>query len=406
MQWADTVSSSQFTSISYSPRTLPQSRQYSISLLPSLIPSVGPLISSLVASGVARYGGFRLLERVGVYDPSGIVRNVPGSKEDVFKSTDITLLDKRRLMRFLLFAAGDFETKSELAGKEDMPFPEFLKSAFSLNEDAVTAVTYSLAYCASATGKSGFFRKSYTTKQFVDPSLPALRRVQRYLRSAGRYGPSSFLIGHYGGAGEIAQGFCRTAAVSGGVYILGRPISSITPYEDVAPEDRPTHSDDPSAFPKYIIKLDEFPDPLTSDLIISAQGYIPSNLLHTTKLVAPSHLYESTPFVTPIARCIAIIDQPLSLSPATLTPDPTSDLEDQSSDPRSLLSTSNLDTAVLVFPPSSLPTGGSATASATVLMTGEGSMSTPSGKCKRLTLLLPISFLQKCRDTIHIDTTP
>ena len=90
-----------FTSISREGfNTLPHSRQYAISLTPSIIPSLGPHIDSLIASGVARYGGFRLLERVAVWDrASSSIRSVPGSKEDVFKSKELSLVQKRRLDR-------------------------------------------------------------------------------------------------------------------------------------------------------------------------------------------------------------------------------------------------------------------------------------------------------------------
>lgn len=129
-----------------------QARAYSISLSPSLIPSTGPLIDALVSSGVARYGGFRLIERVYVYDPSGTVKPVPGSKEDVFKNKEISLLDKRRLMRFLMFAAGEFEDKKELEGQTETPFPEYLKAVFSLNDEMTNAIAYALAYCLSPSG--------------------------------------------------------------------------------------------------------------------------------------------------------------------------------------------------------------------------------------------------------------
>jgi hypothetical protein len=43
----------------------------------------------------------------------------------------------------------------------------------------------------------------------ADPALAALIRVRSYLRSVGKFGSSAFLLGQYGGAGEIAQGFCR-----------------------------------------------------------------------------------------------------------------------------------------------------------------------------------------------------
>ena len=144
-----------FTSVSRSPVVPDHSRHYSISLAPSLIPSVGPLISSLIASGVSRYGGYRLLERVGIYSSSNGLQNVPGSKEEVFKSS-LSLIEKRRLMRFLVFASGEFEVSKELQGHEQTPFYEFLQSKFSLTQDIADAIVYALAFCSSTAG-SPFF---------------------------------------------------------------------------------------------------------------------------------------------------------------------------------------------------------------------------------------------------------
>jgi Rab proteins geranylgeranyltransferase component A len=140
-----------FTSVSRSPVIPDHARHYSISLAPSLILSVGPLISSLIASGVSRYGGYRLLERVGIYSSANGLQNVPGSKEDVFRSS-LNLIEKRRLMRFLVFASGEFENSNELQGHAQTAFPEFLKSKFSLTPDMVDAIVYALAFCTSATG--------------------------------------------------------------------------------------------------------------------------------------------------------------------------------------------------------------------------------------------------------------
>lgn len=131
---------------------LPQARSYSISLAPSVIPAVGPLISSLVSSGVSRYGGFRLVERVLLYNKTLGIVGVPGSKEDIFKSKSISLVEKRRLMRFLMFAAGSLENQPELEGMEDAPFGKFLSQKFSLNEDTTTAIVYALAFCFTPSG--------------------------------------------------------------------------------------------------------------------------------------------------------------------------------------------------------------------------------------------------------------
>lgn len=140
-----------FTSVSRSGVIPDHSRHYSISLAPTLIPSVGSFISSLIASGVSRYGGYRLLERVGIYSSNSGLQNVPGSKEDVFKSS-LSLIEKRRLMRFLVFASGDFEGSKELQGREQTAFPEFLISQFSLTQEMVDAIAYALAFCSSTAG--------------------------------------------------------------------------------------------------------------------------------------------------------------------------------------------------------------------------------------------------------------
>jgi len=342
-----------FTFVSRSPVVPDHPRHYSISLAPSLIPSVGSLISSLIASGVSRYGGYRLLERVGIYSGLNGLQNVPGSKEDVFKSS-LSLIEKRRLMRFLVFSSGDFESSNELRGHEQTPFPEFLRSKFSLDQEIVDAIAYALAFCSLAT----------------DVTLPALTRLRSYLRSAGRYGASPFLVGHYGGLGEISQGFCRISAVNGGVYILDRTTEDITP---------PSASED-----KFVARLDDIPEPLTADVLIAAQDQLPLSL-------QPSSARAQGIHVSFIARCIAIIDQPIVFPPLLSSeegssaddPAPGKEASGRSSEPTTGTGASAeaplVDTSIIIFPPSSVE-GGSSTKAAQVFITGAGTLSAPQGK--------------------------
>lgn len=158
VQWLDDAAgsthiASRIQQVSRSTHVPSLSRQYSICLQPAIIPSTGPCIASLVASGVSKYSGFRLVDCVGIHDPTGRVKQVPGSKEAIFKSKEISLVEKRRLMRFLTFAAGEFEDKTELEGKHGVPFLEFLQTTFSLNEEMASVITYALSFCASPTGK-------------------------------------------------------------------------------------------------------------------------------------------------------------------------------------------------------------------------------------------------------------
>ena len=92
------------------------------------------------------------MERVAIYDRPGIIKNVPGTKEDVFKDTSISLVDKRRLMRFLSFAISDFESTERLRDKQHYPFSDFLKQDFSLNDGMTNTIVYSIAYCTSPSG--------------------------------------------------------------------------------------------------------------------------------------------------------------------------------------------------------------------------------------------------------------
>jgi RAB protein geranylgeranyltransferase component A len=143
-----------FVSVSYRGSPPPTPRQYSISLLPSIIPSVGPLISTLIDSGVSRYGGFKLLEQVALYRAPGRIQNVPNTKEDVFKNRQISLVDKRRLMRFFTFVSGDFEDSPELRGKESASFIDFLASTFTIERTIAETIVFALAFCISLQGLS------------------------------------------------------------------------------------------------------------------------------------------------------------------------------------------------------------------------------------------------------------
>ena len=211
-----------------------------------------------------------------------------------------------------------------------------------------------------------------------------MQRLRKYLRSAGRFGAASpFLIGHYGCLGEIAQGFCRAAAVSGGVYILGRELKSI----DLAPTLDNAHeagsAEDKLKF-NYNVEIADIPDTLQCNLLISSPLYVP-DVLKSQAIQLPPSQEGFNPDYACIARCIVIIDQPLALSSPQ---EPDQQAVDHSSEEDQTVGESlpTVDAGILIFPPSSVQ-GGSSTRSATVLVNGEGSLSTPKGKCRFFCLM-------------------
>jgi RAB protein geranylgeranyltransferase component A len=167
------------------------------------------------------------------------LRRIPTSKEDVFKSSDMSLIDKRRLMKFLQFAMGDWEAAilSRYPAIGDL-----LSSHFRLAGPLLNATMYGFMGCHSKEGAPETLRGTLVT--FIpEDTVSALQRLGRFLTSSGRYGTSPFLVAQYGGLNEILQGFCRyvgsfiaamtlrpdsVSAVHGGLYILGRSVEVTT----------------------------------------------------------------------------------------------------------------------------------------------------------------------------------
>lgn len=100
------------------PTDLAQSaRRYNITLCPTIYPSIGPFISSLVRSGVAKYSAFRLIDTVALYD-NGTLTPAATTKEDIFKDKSLSLIEKRRVMKFVMAANTDSEAQDDDGASE------------------------------------------------------------------------------------------------------------------------------------------------------------------------------------------------------------------------------------------------------------------------------------------------
>lgn len=176
--WVDGVNSGThpgFSSASVSGEAEGLSRSYALSLTPSIIPSIGQFINALIESGVSRYGGFKLLENISLYS-SGNFKRVPASKEEIFRSKDLSLLDKRKLMRFLTFAASDSEiSKEHEEALNAKTFPDFLQDIFSIDRNMALILTYAFAFCESESGSQSML----TSRRF--PQLSDAQNSQLLL---------------------------------------------------------------------------------------------------------------------------------------------------------------------------------------------------------------------------------
>ncbi|NWZ63638.1 RAE1 geranylgeranyltransferase, partial [Acrocephalus arundinaceus] len=79
-----------------------EGRRFNIDLVSKLLYSRGLLIDLLIKSNVSRYAEFKNATRVLAFQ-EGKVEQVPCSRADVFNSRQLTMVEKRMLMKFLTF---------------------------------------------------------------------------------------------------------------------------------------------------------------------------------------------------------------------------------------------------------------------------------------------------------------
>lgn len=325
-------------------------RHYAISLAPALLPATGPSIDCLIRSKVSSYATFRLLERTCVAsrqtgdDATLMLTNVPASKEDIFKTKALTLIAKRKLMKLLMYI-GTEDWQSDLSRDPDlarMPFVSYLAEVHNMSPNLVDAVAYGLCLCA-------------TPKETTEV---AMKRAKSHMQSVGKYGNSAYLVGQYGGAGELAQGYCRASAVKGGMFILAHEIKSVKRVEEEN---------------KWQIGIDGIEELVTADYLVASDEMLQELDLGNTQLhqVSASQLKAKV-----LYKAILVLDRPISFTSVSSGKELAgeSDANDAAATQSQELPP---ETGLVVFPPGSI--SGNAN-TVTVLMMGEGTFSCPKGQ--------------------------
>jgi RAB protein geranylgeranyltransferase component A len=203
------------------------------------------------------------------------LERVPCSKNDVFSTTLLSPMDKRRLMKFMQLALdyataeGAQEESDATAAAaqeggsgrdegvhslnerylnqgrslarpqnkvvstddiqllrqciaEDMDFETYLTEKQRLSPQLRSLVRYALTLeSGRPTNSSGSTSSSPSTQE-------GMKNLCHHMQSLGRFGSTAFLVPVYG-SGELPQAFCRSAAVYGATYLLRRaPLRILT----------------------------------------------------------------------------------------------------------------------------------------------------------------------------------
>ncbi|KAJ8405803.1 hypothetical protein AAFF_G00312400 [Aldrovandia affinis] len=188
-------------------KILKEGRRFNIDLVSKLLYSQGSLVNLLIKSNVSRYAEFKNISRILTYR-NGKVEQVPCSRADVFGSKQLTVVEKRMLMKFLTFCLDYEQHPEEYLDFTERSFWEFLQTK-KLTENLQHFVLHSIAMVTPGTHTG-----------------EGLRATQHFLRCLGRYGNTPFLFPLYG-MGEIPQCFCRMCAVFGGIYCLRHSVQCL-----------------------------------------------------------------------------------------------------------------------------------------------------------------------------------
>uniref|UniRef100_A0A8C5TUY5 Rab proteins geranylgeranyltransferase component A n=1 Tax=Malurus cyaneus samueli TaxID=2593467 RepID=A0A8C5TUY5_9PASS len=178
-----------------------EGRRFNIDLVSKLLYSRGLLIDLLIKSNVSRYAEFKNATRVLAFR-EGKVEQVPCSRADVFNSRQLTMVEKRMLMKFLTFCLDYEQHPEEYQDYESSTFAQFLQTR-KLTPSLQHFILHSIAMVSETESST----------------LEGLQATKKFLQCLGRYGNTPFLFPLYG-QGEIPQCFCRLCAVFGGIYCL------------------------------------------------------------------------------------------------------------------------------------------------------------------------------------------
>ncbi|XP_006167074.1 rab proteins geranylgeranyltransferase component A 1 isoform X2 [Tupaia chinensis] len=184
----DTAEQPKKNRITYS-QIIKKGRRFNIDLVSKLLYSRGLLIDLLIKSNVSRYAEFKNVTRILAFR-EGRVEQVPCSRADVFNSKQLTMVEKRMLMKFLTFCMEYEEHPDEYKAYEEITFSEYLKTQ-KLTPNLQYFVLHSIAM----------------TSELASSTLDGLKATKNFLRCLGRYGNTPFLFPLYG-QGELPQCFC------------------------------------------------------------------------------------------------------------------------------------------------------------------------------------------------------
>lgn len=183
-------------------------RRVNVDITPKLVYSNGTMVNLLRDSNCSRYLEFKAINRCFVYHNKQLVK-APCNRAEVFSSTQLKVLEKRLLMKFISFTM-DLDLEGDVfkswEGRTDVELYKDNK----LTEGLIELIRSSLV----------------RTNKIESNAQEVLIQIKKFLKGVGVFGNLPFIFPVYG-SGEFPQAFARFSAVFGSVYVLMMAVDDI-----------------------------------------------------------------------------------------------------------------------------------------------------------------------------------
>ena len=224
-----------------------ESRNFSIDLIPKVIFSKSKSVTYWLESGVSLYLEFQNIVNNYIFLKDSFMK-IPFSKSEVFMNTDLSLKDKRNLVKIINHSLHFYDKYGEkdldeyrdqnsthtyekdvyVSEKDDIEFEKYKDSPISeyLNHHKIDAnLWYILLYALGNVNESQENPDKIAIEKITTTEFFA--RISKYLRSIGYYGHTPMLMANYG-TSEYVQSLSRVGSIYGAIYILNDKDLSIS----------------------------------------------------------------------------------------------------------------------------------------------------------------------------------
>ena len=204
-------------------------KRFSLDISPGFLFAKDELVDTLISSGVSDHLSFtgiaKIYFRRNEIDSAFFL--LPFSKAEVFQSKDLTVFEKRNLMKFLTSELSGFSLDLQTAAIVGRDKYHEVNDLPSLDH-SISYNRYWLSYLSEkgvsdklqdmiSFGLCGFTGRNELRNASCQDGK---RRIERFARSLGRFSEKSAILYPNYGMGELSQAFARKSAVHGGLFAL------------------------------------------------------------------------------------------------------------------------------------------------------------------------------------------